>query len=61
MDEYIDRKRWVMNYPYGEYNDAVVEFAKHEGACLGLTTEPREANLDIDPAMELPRMDCKDF
>lgn len=61
MDEFVDRKRWVMNYPYGDYNPEVIDFARWQGACLGLTTECRRVNLDLDSIMELPRLDCNDF
>lgn len=61
MDTFIDRKEWVMNYPYGSYNDDVVQFIRENGACVGLTTEVRVAELGKDPALELPRLDCNDF
>lgn len=61
MNEFIDRKRWVMNFPYGNYNQDVLDFICREGACIGLTTEVRAADLDNDPALELPRLDCNDF
>lgn len=61
MDEFIDRKHWVMNYPYGNYNQDVLEYIRKEGACLGLTTEVRRADLSKDMPLELPRFDCNDF
>lgn len=61
LDEFIDRKRWVMNYPYGSYNQAVLDHIKMKGACVGLTTEARISNICKDAALELPRMDCNDF
>lgn len=61
LDEFIDRKQWVMNYPYGNYNNDVVEYIRDKGACLGLTTEVRLANIAKDNPMELPRLDCNDF
>ena len=61
MDEFIDSKSWVMNYPYGNYNDQVVEYIKNCGCCLGLTTEVRVAALDRDSKYKLPRLDCNDF
>jgi len=61
IDEFIDRKRWVMNYPYGEYNRDVIDFAQSQGAVLGLTTEVRVANINKDSRFELPRLDCNDF
>lgn len=61
MNEFIDRKEWVMNYPYGSYNDSVLDYIKQNGACIGLTTEVRIADLDKDEALRLPRLDCNDF
>lgn len=61
MDEFIDRKEWVMNYPYGNFNDNVLSFIAGQGACVGLTTEVRVADLGKDPALQLPRLDCNDF
>ena len=61
MDEFIDRKRWVMNYPYGSYNEDVLAYIREQGACLGLTTDARVADLSIDGSLTLPRLDCNDF
>ena len=61
MDEFIDRKEWIMNYPYGNFNDDVLSFIKDNGACVGLTTEVRPAEIGKDPALLLPRLDCNDF
>ncbi|MDD6628176.1 MAG: polysaccharide deacetylase family protein [Lachnospiraceae bacterium] len=61
MDEFIDSKHWVMNYPYGNYNSGVLDYIMSQGACLGLTTEVRIANLEVDGLLELPRLDCNDF
>lgn len=61
MDEFIDRKRWVMNYPYGNYSSDVLEYIKGRGACVGLTTEVRAADLKRDAALKMPRLDCNDF
>ena len=61
LDEFIDRKRWVMNYPYGNYSQDVQDFIGAQGACVGLTTEVRVAKIGVDNALELPRLDCNDF
>lgn len=61
LDEFIDRKEWVMNYPYGNFNDEVLGFIKENGACVGLTTEVRVAEIGKDSALQLPRLDCNDF
>lgn len=61
IDEFIDRKHWVMNYPYGNYNTEVIDYIKSLGACVGLTTEVRVAEIGKDNPFELPRLDCNDF
>ncbi|MCI8769748.1 MAG: polysaccharide deacetylase family protein [Lachnospiraceae bacterium] len=61
MDEFIDNKCWVMNYPYGSYNTDVLDFLGNAGACIGLTTEVAVADLDKHKSLELPRLDCNDF
>lgn len=61
LGEFIDRKQWVMNYPYGDYNQDVIDYVQSQGACLGLSTDVRIANLDIDNRYALPRLDCNDF
>ncbi len=61
LDEFIDRKEWVMNYPYGNYSDDVLDFIKTEGASIGLSTEVRVAQIGVDNPLTLPRFDCNDF
>ena len=61
LDEFIDRQNWVMNYPYGSYSQEVVRYIKSQGACIGLTTEARAAQIGKDEALLLPRFDCNDF
>jgi peptidoglycan/xylan/chitin deacetylase (PgdA/CDA1 family) len=61
MDEFIDRKCWVMNFPYGNYNQDVLDYIKEKGACVGLTTEVRVADTGKDLPLILPRLDCNDF
>lgn len=61
LDEFIDRKHWVMNFPYGNYNKDVLSYIKTQGACVGLTTDVRVAEIGSDNVLELPRLDCNDF
>lgn len=61
LDGFIDKKHWVMNYPYGNYNQGVIELIKSKGACLGLTTKYGRADLLRNSLYELPRFDCTDF
>lgn len=61
LNGFIDRKSWVMNFPYGSYNQEVLNYIKSEGACIGLTTEVKVADIDKDEVLTLPRLDCNDF
>lgn len=61
LDEFIDRKEWAMNYPYGNYSDDVLDFIKMEGVCIGLSAEVRVAQIGVDNPLTLPRFDCNDF
>lgn len=61
LDEFIDKKHWVMNFPYGSYNQKVLDYIRSQGACVGLTTEVRVAEIGKDNALTLPRFDCNDF
>lgn len=61
LNEYIDTDRWVMNYPYGSYNENVCRIVKEKGCKLGLSTEVDIADLNSDDIFALPRLDCNDF
>lgn len=61
MDEFIEKDAWVMNYPYGSYNDKVSAFVKSKGAKLGFTTKVKIARVGGDNPFEIPRLDCNDF
>lgn len=61
LEPFIDRDKWVMNYPYGNYSEQVIECVKRHGACLGLSTEVRVADTNNDNPLALPRLDCNDF
>ena len=45
LSDLIDRKEWVINYPYGSYSDEVVNCLKNSGCILGLSTDVRVADL----------------
>ena len=61
LDQFIDRKRWVMNFPYGNYSQEVLEYIRSQGAVVGLATKVGIANLDEENPLTLPRFDCVDF
>lgn len=60
MDEFIDPDCWVMNYPYGSYNEDVISYISQKGCALGLTTIAKAACAG-DGKYALPRLDCNDF
>ena len=52
---------WIMSYPYGAYNNTTLSLLKEMGASIGITTDFRKANLEIDHPLILPRLDTNDF
>ncbi len=61
MEEFIDRREWIMNYPYGNYNEAVIRYISGCGCYMGFTTEVRTADIYNDNRYRFPRLDCNDF
>ncbi len=61
MEEFIDKDKWVLNYPYGNYNENVLKYIENKGCRLGMTTEVRVAEIGKDNRYTLPRLDCNDF
>ena len=52
---------WIMCYPYGAYNKETLEILSERSCIAGLTTKVGIADLDLDNALELPRLDTNDF
>lgn len=61
LAEVVDTDSYIMNYPYGNYNDDVLAFLRKTGCRLGMTTEVRVADATKDNRLLLPRLDCNDF
>lgn len=61
MATFIDKNAWVMNYPYGSYNQGVIDYIKSRGCVLGLTTQVAPADLTEENRFTLQRLDCNDF
>jgi peptidoglycan/xylan/chitin deacetylase (PgdA/CDA1 family) len=57
----IDRNSWICCYPYGSYNDSVIEIAKRKGAIWGIGTEVDVADILAADPFKLPRLDTNDF
>lgn len=63
FSEVIDRDYLVINYPYGGYDQKVLDYAGMLGCRLGLTVEAGCADLDQmrKHPLALPRFDTNDF
>ena len=61
LDEFITPENWVMNYPYGSFNENVVAYIKKQNCVMGLSTELGLADLNSDDRYGLPRFDTNDF
>ena len=55
----VDGDRWVMCYPYGGYNESLLEVLGRHGCAAGLTTEVALA--DLRRPLELARIDTNDL
>lgn len=55
------RREWVMCYPYGQYNDSLLDIIRRKGAAIGLTSKVAVADLSSDHMLELPRLDTNDI
>lgn len=53
--------RWIMCYPYGEYNNSLLSLLKARNCVVGLTTQPGVADLQQDNPLTLPRLDTNDL
>ena len=56
-----NRDSWIMCYPYGNYNQMVIEKLREQGFRAGLTTEVDDAMLNQNNAFLLERYDTNDF
>lgn len=56
-----DLGNWVIGYPYGAYDDALLRILKEKGCRAGFTTEVRAADIGRDDPLLLPRLDTNDL
>jgi peptidoglycan/xylan/chitin deacetylase (PgdA/CDA1 family) len=52
---------WTICYPYGGFNDSLLQILRTRRCQLGFSVEPRIANLDSDERLTLPRIDTNDL
>jgi len=57
----VPADRWIISYPYGGWNDSLLQIAKRKGCVAGLTTHTAVANLAHDNPLLLPRLNTNDL
>lgn len=57
----VPRRDWVMCYPYGGYDERLLELLRSRGCALGLTVEPELADPRHQDPLCLPRVDTNDL
>ncbi|WP_233707329.1 polysaccharide deacetylase family protein [Helicobacter cetorum] len=61
LSDFIDKKNFVYCYPYGGYNNHLIDFLKSKRCATAFSTEPRIANLHTENPYLIPRIDCNDI
>lgn len=56
-----DINNWVMCYPYGRFDNSLIEVLQSKGCKLGVTTECDIAKVDFEKRFTLPRIDAVDI
>jgi peptidoglycan/xylan/chitin deacetylase (PgdA/CDA1 family) len=57
----VGRNEWTMCYPYGAFNDSLLQILRARQCRLGFTVEARVADLNVDDRLTLPRVDTNDL
>jgi len=57
----VEVAQWIMCYPYGAYNDSLLEILKSRNCVAAVTTATDIADLARDSALTLPRLDTNDL
>jgi peptidoglycan/xylan/chitin deacetylase (PgdA/CDA1 family) len=55
------RSEYAFCYPYGGYNADTLALLEQRGCAFALSTRLGIADLGKDPALQLPRIDCRDI
>ena len=57
----IGNDEWTICYPYGGFNDSLLQILRARQCQFGFTVEARVADLDADDRLALPRVDTNDL
>jgi peptidoglycan/xylan/chitin deacetylase (PgdA/CDA1 family) len=55
------REEWAICYPYGGFNETLLEQLRPRHCRLGFTVEARVAQIGVDDPLTLPRLDTNDL
>jgi hypothetical protein len=53
--------RWVMCYPYGDYNESLLQVMEARHCSVGLTTKPGISRMERSNSLTLERLNTNDF
>jgi len=57
----VAQDAWTMCYPYGGYNESLLQVLRERRCKLGFSVEARVADLDAENLLALPRVDTYDL
>jgi peptidoglycan/xylan/chitin deacetylase (PgdA/CDA1 family) len=57
----IPLRDWTICYPYGGFDESLIDILRTRRCSLGFTVEPRVADLDREGRLTLPRIDTNDL
>lgn len=57
----IPLDNWTMCFPYGGYNESLLDILRRRDCRLGFTVEARVADLECEGRLTLPRIDTNDL
>ncbi|MDE4907287.1 polysaccharide deacetylase family protein [Methanogenium marinum] len=57
----VNIDEWIMCYPYGSYNDSLIDILKEKNCKIAFTTRVDIAMLNRSNALSLERLDTNDF
>ncbi len=60
LGDFLD-DQWTIAYPYGSYNEEVLECMQTIGCAAGFSTEVRKVSIMSDNRYAIPRLDTNDF
>lgn len=61
MEGIVDKNNWILNYPYGSYNDEVISYIEQAGCKLSMTTEVGVVDTEKNSRFLLPRLNTNDY